>query len=211
MLRSFSQVAAAALFALATIMVPHLTARAVAPHSSAAVRSTASASPHQISYKTAKRLIHQSEHTGMKMGKMVMFSGKSAHIIIIANQPGLKDMTFAIHGMVNPEVTVPVGAKVQLTLVNMDFGGGMAHGIVIGKLTPPYATAVPVPVPGQIAQIPLLAPRSRQTRSQAKYYADSTTFTAKKPGTYYYLCQMPTHAKMFKMYGKFEVVKPSQP
>ncbi len=205
MFRSLSPVLAAVGFAAALIVTLTASVRAAAANSPAAAQSSVQASPHQISYKDAKRLIKLSEHTGMKMAHMIMYSGKTANIIVIANQPGLKDMTFAIHGMVNPEVTVPAGAKVRLTLVNMDFGGGMAHGIVIGKLAPPYGVSVPSPLPGQIAQIPLLATRSRQTRSQAKYYADTVTFTAKKPGTYYYLCQMPTHAKMFKMFGKFVI------
>ncbi len=198
MFRSISSAAVCISLAIAMAMAFHLRAAPVAD-------GALPTKPHLVSYQAAKKLIKLSEHTGMVMGHMVMYSGKEVHVVVVANQPGLKDMTFAVHGLVNPELDVPAGAKVSLTLINMDFGGGMAHGVVIGKLAPPYGVSVPSPLPGQIAQIPLLAPRSKQTRSQAKYYVDTVKFTAKKPGTYYYLCQMPTHAKMFKMYGKFVI------
>jgi len=162
-----------------------------------------------ISYAAAKLLIKYSNSTGMLMGhgkhKSVMFMGHKIHIVMVAVEPGSPDQTFEIHKLVDPEITVPAGTAITLTILNMDFGAGMIHGVVIGKAKPPYKTVVPLPLPGQIAEIPLIMPRTKKSVTKSMYYIGTTTFTAPKaPGTYYYLCQMPGHAKA-GMYGKFVV------
>jgi len=65
-----------------------------------------------------------------------------------------------------------------------------------------YKTVVPVPVQGQIAEIPLTMPRTAKSIKKSLYFIGTTAFKApQNPGTYYYLCQMPGHAKS-GMYGK---------
>ncbi|MGC9260435.1 MAG: plastocyanin/azurin family copper-binding protein [Phycisphaerae bacterium] len=162
-----------------------------------------------ISYAAAKPLIKYSNATGMLMGhgkhKSVMFMGHKIHIVMVAVEPGSPDQTFEIHKLVDPEITVPAGSKISLTVLNMDFGPGMIHGVVIGQAKPPYKTIVPLPLPGQLAEIPLIMPRTKKSVTKSMYYMGTTTFTApQNPGTYYYLCQMPGHAKT-GMYGKFVV------
>ena len=162
-----------------------------------------------ISYAVAKPLIKYSNSTGMLMGhskhKSVMFMGHNIHIVMVAVEPGSPAQTFEIHKLVDPEITVPAGAKVALTVLNMDFGPGKIHGVLIGKAKPPYKTVVAVPVQGQIAEIPLTMPRTAKSIKKSKYFTGTTTFRApQNPGTYYYLCQMPDHAKT-GMYGKFVV------
>lgn len=162
-----------------------------------------------ISYAAAKPLIKYSNSTGMLMGhgkhKSVMFMGHNIHIVMVAVEPGAPDQTFEIHKLVDPKITVPAGAKIVLSVLNMDFGPGMIHGVLIGKAKPPYKTVVPVPVKGQIAEIPLTMPRTAKSIKKSKYFIGTTTFQApKNPGTYYYLCQMPNHAKT-GMFGKFVV------
>jgi rusticyanin len=159
-----------------------------------------------ISYAAAKLLIKYSNSTGMLMGhgkhKSVMFMGHNIHIVMVAVEPGSPDQTFEIRKLVDPEITVPAGAKVTLTVLNMDFGPGMIHGVLIGKAKPPYKTVVPVPVQAQIAEIPLTMPRTAKSIKKSLYFIGTTAFKApQNPGTYYYLCQMPGHAKS-GMYGK---------
>ena len=162
-----------------------------------------------VSYAVAKPLITYSNSTGMLMGrgkrKSVMFMGHNIHIVMIAGEPGSSDETFEIHKLVDPEITVPAGAKVTLTLLNMDFGPGKIHGVLIGKAKPPYKTVVPVPVQGQIAEIPMTMPRTAKSIKKSEYFIGTTTFKAPQNlGTYYYLCQIPGHAKA-GMYGTFVV------
>ncbi|EQD41829.1 rusticyaninB1, partial [mine drainage metagenome] len=138
--------------------------------------------------------------------KTIRFLGHNIHIVMVAVEPGSSDQTFEIHKLVDPEVEVSAGAKITLTLLNMDYGASMIHGVVIGQATPPYKAVVPVPVTGQIAEIPLTMPRTSQSVRKSKYFVDTTTFNApQKPGYYYYFCQMPGHAKT-GMYGKFVVM-----
>ncbi len=162
-----------------------------------------------IHYTVARPLIKYSNSEGMLMGhgkhKSVMFMGHNIHMVMIAVEPGSPDQTFEIHKLVDPKLTVPAGANITLTILNMDYGPGMIHGVIIGKAQPPYKTVVPVPVPGQIAEIPLTMPRTAKSIKKSNYYFGTTTFKAPgTPGTYYYLCQMPGHAKA-GMYGKFVV------
>ena len=81
-----------------------------------------------ISYAAAKPLIKYSNSTGMLMGhgkhKSVMFMGHHIHIVMAAVEPGSPDQTFEIRKLVDPEITVPAGARIVLTVLNMDFGPG---------------------------------------------------------------------------------------
>ena len=145
-----------------------------------------------VSYAVAKPLIKYSNSAGMLMGrgkhKSVMFMGHNIHIVMVAVEPGSPAQTFEIHKLVDPEITVPAGAKVMLSLLNMDFGPGKIHGVLIGKAKPPYKTVMPVPVRGQIAEIPLTMPRTAKSIKKSKYFIGTTTFKAPhNPGTYYYL------------------------
>ncbi len=163
-----------------------------------------------IAYEAARPLIKYSDSAGMLVGgrthKTVEFLGHDIRIVMVAVAPGSADQTFEIHKLVDPQVEVPVGAKITVTLLNMDYGAGMIHGVVIGRAAPPYKTVVPLPVAGQIAEIPLTMPRTAQSVRKSKYFVATTTVNApRKPGYYYYFCQMPDHAKS-GMYGKFVVV-----
>lgn len=163
-----------------------------------------------IAYEAARPLIKYSDSAGTLVSdgthKAIRFPGHDIHIVMVAVDPGSPDQTFEIHKLVDPEVEVPVGAKIRLTLLNMDYGAGMIHGVVVGRAAPPYKTVVPMPVAGQIAEIPLTMPRTAQSVRKSKYFVAVTTFNAPpRPGSYYYFCQMPGHAKT-GMYGKFRVV-----
>ena len=164
-----------------------------------------------IAFAAAQPLIEYSNSAGVRMGhgkrRTVMFKGQDIHIVMVAVEPGFPDQTFEIHRLADPVIAVSAGAKITLTLLNMDYGGSMVHGVVIGKAKPPYKTIVPVPVAGQIAEIPLTMPRTSQSLGRSGYFVGTTTFKAPQfPGRYYYFCQMPEHAKS-GMYGQFVVMR----
>jgi rusticyanin len=138
---------------------------------------------------------------------VVVFSGKKVHLRLIAVEPGAPDQTFEIHKLVDPAVSVKAGARIKITLLNMDFGPGMMHGVVIGKIKPPFPMMVNLPVRHQLLELPMMLPRTRKAISKGSYYSESRRFRAPdRPGVYYYFCQMPMHA-MQGMYGKFIVRK----
>lgn len=132
----------------------------------------------------------------------VTFTGRRITIDMIAVQPDKPDTTFALAGLVDPTVRVPRGAVVDLRLVNMDYGRDMEHGVVITPAPPPYAT-MPAPMMGTAGVAPL-APRTSDDLESARYAVGSATFRATTPGTYYYLCQVPGHARD-GMYGTLVV------
>lgn len=132
----------------------------------------------------------------------VVFTGPRITIDMIAVQPDKPDTTFEVAGLVNPTIRVPRGAVIDLQLVNMDYGRDMAHGVVITRVPPPYAT-MSVPMMGTVGVAPL-APRTSEDLGSARYAVAGATFRATTPGTYYYLCQVPGHARD-GMYGTLVV------
>jgi sulfocyanin len=92
-------------------------------------------------------------------------------------------------------ITVPVGARVKLTLVNR---GDLPHSVqIIPFTTTPPATALKQPAfPGAETPNPEVGIMKGQTAT--------AEFTATKPGKYLFICGFPGHA-LLGMYGVFEV------
>lgn len=162
-----------------------------------------------ISYSAAKPLIRYSDTSGKGSEhanhRAVLFTGRRIHIVMVAVEPGAPDQSFEVHKFVDPEIVTPAGSRITLTLLNMDYGPGMVHGVVIGATKPPYKTAVPLPVAAQFAEIPLTMPRTLRYPGRSHYFVATRTFVApRRPGLYYYFCQMPGHAKA-GMYGRWVV------
>lgn len=135
----------------------------------------------------------------------VRFAGRQVIIDMTAVQPGHDDGTFEVHDIANPTLVVPQGAVVHLNLVNMDYGKDMEHGVIITPAGPPYAYMSMMQTgPGLAGVMPLLPWRNADNVTQADYAALGTTFVAQRPGTYWYVCPTPGHAKK-GMYGKFIV------
>ncbi len=99
----------------------------------------------------------------------------------------------ASHG--HPALTVPVGARVQLTLVNQ---GTMPHSLqVIPFTATPPVTALPHPAfPGAETT----TPRDGTAPGQSAV----AVFTATTPGRYLLICGVPGHA-LAGMYGILDV------
>jgi FtsP/CotA-like multicopper oxidase with cupredoxin domain len=61
--------------------------------------------------------------------KAITFSTSTVRLVAVAGPAGGPDETFRIAGLVNPAITVPVGAKVSIQVINAD--PDTAHGLVI--------------------------------------------------------------------------------
>ncbi|WP_298139779.1 hypothetical protein [Acidiferrobacter sp.] len=150
--------------------------------------------------------------SSQKIGKRcgpdaVMFPGRNVVITMIANAPHHPDMSFETGGLTNPTVCVTQGAHVTLEFSNMDYGPGMAHGLVITSAKPPYPLRISRHLPAVLARINALAPRSNARLNAARYAEATVHFVAGRAGTYYYICPIPGHALAFHMYGRF-IVRP---
>lgn len=151
----------------------------------------------------------------------VRFSGARIEIPVIAVEPGKPDTTFEVHGKVNPTIIVPAGAKLRFVLANAD--AGMPHGLDVTLSAPPYGVLPHLPT---MAGAMMNSKSMRQSMMGGSVVMKKTTaatgtvnpqddgrqrlavkktgwFTL-KPGTYYYVCPIPGHAKQ-GMYGKIIV------
>lgn len=159
----------------------------------------------QFPWGTVRRTLVASEHEGHIQGQTVSFYGKTVTLRVVANAPHHPDMSFEVGGLTNPTVSIAQGTHVTLTFLNMDYGPGMDHALLITSAKPPYPPRVSSQGAGVLASIPPLAPRSKKNLNQARYAQASLRFTAQTPGTYYYVCPVPGHADGFHMYGRFVV------
>lgn len=158
-----------------------------------------------LPWSQARQTLTASTREGLVHGHTVSFSGQALTLRIVANAPHHPDMSFEAGGLTNPTVSVAQGSLVTLTLLNMDYGPGMVHGILITTRGPPYPPSPVLHGAQTIARIPALAPRSRRRLSLARYAEASVRFMARTPGMYYYVCPTPGHAEGFHMYGRFIV------
>lgn len=142
-------------------------------------------------------------HTRGRHG--VVFRGQRVTITFVAHAPQHPDMSFEAGGRTDPTVYVNPGARVTLRVLNMDYGNGMQHGLVITIAKPPYPVVLTCPLPDTLARVPTLPPRSQARPQAARYAQATTTFVAPRAGTYYYLCPVPGHARAFRMYGRFVI------
>lgn len=157
------------------------------------------------SYAQVKRYLATSETEGVVDGRTVRFKGSDITIDMVAVQPDHPDGTFEVHGVTNPTLVVPTGATVHLNLVNMDYGSDMEHGVVVSPVAPPYgAYAMMQTGPGLARIAPPIPWRSAEDPGKADYAEAGTTFIARRPGVYWYVCQTPGHAAK-GMFGKLLV------
>jgi len=129
----------------------------------------------------------------------IVFTTTSVRLVVVASPAGGPDETFRIAGLVNPSLVVPVGASVHIKVINAD--PDMAHGLVITGSR------------GARSWMPMMTARPAFTGSAlwflgnptgAGMHAGNLNFTATRPGTYWYLCAVPGHARK-GMIGKLVV------
>jgi rusticyanin len=162
---------------------------------------------HQLTLSETMHLIEQGTAAAHveKAKKEVVFTGSRISLVMAAVQPGFPDTTFEVAGLVNPTIVVPSGSLITLTLVNMDYGTDMDHGVVITPIGPPYPVMGMMGMPYSLTGVSVLAPRDLKNADEARFPEASVTFRAGEAGTYYYLCQYYDHASK-GMYGKLVVV-----
>ncbi len=164
---------------------------------------------HWVDWPTAQAYIRRSVHAGRadRAGR-VHFRGQAVTIDLIAVQPHYPDMSFELANRVNPPIVVSAGVRVTLNLLNMDYGPGMDHGVVLIAARPPYPALGVERLKPRLAMLDPIPARSEASLADSRYAQASVRFTTPSvPGTYYYACQWPGHAEGYHMYGKFEVRK----
>ncbi len=122
------------------------------------------------------------------------FSGDSVDLAVYMSPPD-HDMTFVLENLVNPTLHVPAGARVTVTIVNMD--PDMDHNWALSRTGPPYSS-MPMMGSGSMMSMTMLGPMSG-----AGYPSESISFTAVS-GAYWYLCEYAGHAAA-GMYGGFDI------
>jgi rusticyanin len=125
-----------------------------------------------------------------RAGNRITFTGSSVRLVVVASPAGGRDETFRIAGLTDPAISVRVGARVTIQVVNAD--PDTAHGLVItvGQAKSswmPMMTARPA-FPG--ASVWFLG-----NPTAAGMHAGTLAFTPGTPGTYHYLCPVPGHAQ----------------
>lgn len=119
----------------------------------------------------------------------VTFASRNVDFAAVAS-PAMPAENFRVAGLTNPTVVVPVGAHVQIELVNAD--ADMAHGLVVaaeGAQSSPMPMMTAAPAFSGSALWFLGAPTS------AGMHAGLLTFSASAAGTYSYFCPVPGHAQ----------------
>lgn len=144
--------------------------------------------------------LQESAAAGTLAGGEVDFTGNRITIPVAAGVPNTAPKRFDVHGRVNPTIVVPAGAKIRFELGN---ASPMPHGLAVTRKAPPYPANAKSEIKPPIAGTGYVNPEGSKT----KLHVGGTGWVTLKPGTYYYVCPVPTHAQD-GMYGKL-VVKPS--
>lgn len=145
--------------------------------------------------------LQKSTQAGTQTDKKLVFEGNQITVPVVAVAPASPDKTFEIHGKVNPTIILPAGAKVRFKLGNAD--AGMPHGLAVTSQSPPYPDNVRQKIKPPLAGTGFVEREKSKTHLQVA----ETGWFELKPGTYYYVCPVPAHARN-GMYGKI-IVKAS--
>jgi hypothetical protein len=134
-----------------------------------------------------------------KAENTLTFSGSQIPILALA---GPEDAMFSyrVAGLTNPTLRVPTGARLRLTVVNVD--DDMSYDLVISS---PHASFPQRPeVPLQAVRTPRLAARHGET-----FQGEVLMIQVLRPGSYDYFCSVPGHPKG-GMHGRLEVSRDSR-
>jgi len=131
-----------------------------------------------------------------KAQNALTFSGSRIHIVALAG-PEEAMFSYRIAGLTNPTLRVPVGARIHLTVVNID--DDMFHDLVI-SLPHRYFPVHPEIPPQAVRTHPLPA------RHDETFQAEVLVIQALRPGSFDYFCSIPGHAKG-GMHGRLEVLQ----
>lgn len=142
--------------------------------------------------------LRQSQEAGTQKHNKIIFTGEHITVPVVAVAPGAPEKTFEVHGSVNPTIVLPAGVKVRFKLGNADHG--MPHGLAVTPKSPPYPNNVKKEIKPPIAGTGYVSHDNSKTHLQVA----ATGWFTLQPGTYYYVCPVPTHAHN-GMFGKIIV------
>lgn len=132
-------------------------------------------------------------------GNNTLWFGPGAVTMVVYGSPASHDMAFVIQGMVNPVVHVPTGARMTVTMVNMD--SGEYHTWTMTAQAPPYGTTGMMG--GGMMSGTMMGTMSLAPMSGTSMWSQQMGLTA-QAGTYWYVCAVSNHAAS-GMYGQLVV------
>ncbi len=149
--------------------------------------------------KTSVNGLQQKATQGIinKTNNSISFTQNNVSLVALAAPPTHKGMYFEIDNLINPTIIVAAGTTINFTLVNED---NVMHGFEVVNAHPPFS-AHPMMAYSSMFNSFIMPIRGT---NNSNYYSSSTTITTANPGTYSYLCPVPTHAQK-GMHGKFIV------
>ena len=128
------------------------------------------------------------------------FTGDAVTLTLVAGADEKNSYTFEVAGLTNPQIIVPAGARVTLSLVNAD--SDMAHGVLITATDAASTSWMPMMTSAAAFSGSAVWALGEADSSGAP--TATTSFTAGARGAYTYLCPVPTHAQQ-GMSGTFTV------
>lgn len=130
------------------------------------------------------------------MGNNTLWFGSGAITLVVYGSPADHDMAFVIQGMVNPTIHMASGARVALTMVNMD--SGEYHTWSMTSQAPPYSSSGMMG--GGMMSGTMMGTSSLAPMSSMGMWSQQMSFTP-QAGSYWYVCAVSNHAAS-GMYGQ---------
>jgi rusticyanin len=134
-----------------------------------------------------------------RVAERLTFRTASVRLEVLGSPQGGPEMSFRIAGLINPTISVPRGATIELEFINGDPDTSHGWELVRGKGSfsyMPMMSSQPA-FPGSLG-MPLGIPSARG------WPAESLSFTATEAGAYTYICPVAGHAAR-GMQGQFLV------
>jgi plastocyanin len=128
------------------------------------------------------------------------FTGDTVTLTLVAGADEKNSYTFEVAGLANPQIIIPAAARVTLRLVNVD--SDMAHGVLITAADAASTSWMPMMTSAAAFSGSAIWALGEADGSGAP--TATASFTAGAPGTYTYLCPVPSHAQQ-GMSGTFTV------
>lgn len=124
------------------------------------------------------------------------FGGGSVGILVLMDPmtEGQSMYSFVIDNLTNPTLVIPRGARVTMTVVNVDTDA--YHALTLTNVAPPYSYNLMPMMMSSLASTHDLPPSSASGLA-----SEQISFTV--TGNTYYLCPVPGHAQA-GMYGLVE-------
>jgi len=169
----------------------------VAPHTASATPLAALVSQRKVSYAAASDFPAASGTVNLdKAANRITISSQTA-ALTVQTGPEENMMSFKIDGLFNPEIVLHRGARLTLTVVNVD--DDMAHSFMLSRQGPPYAAS-----PAMGAGMVMTPALAQHAAEKAPFTGLQLVLQANQSGQGFYVCAVRGHAKM-GMFGRLSV------